>query len=209
MSLLIDGYNLLHATGIFGRGPAPGSLQRSRQALLNFLAASLPAEEVARTVVVFDAAEAPPGLPRMVQHGGLTVRYAERDREADDLIEELIKADSAPRKLTVVSSDHRLQRAARRRRATAVDSDVWYAEVRAARQQRVPPGRVPPKRVPQSRPSQSRDREGAPDSAPLSEAEVEQWMREFGDAVPAESEPVDENSIFNPFPPGYGEDVEE
>lgn len=219
MSLLIDGYNLLHATGIFGRGPAPGSLQRSRQALLNFLAASLPPEEVARTVVVFDAAAAPPGLPRTMQHGGMTVRYAERDREADDLIEELIKADSAPRKLTVVSSDHRLQRAARRRRATAVDSDVWYAALRAARQQRSPAERVSSKRVPQSRGSQSRetqsselqsrDREGAAGAAPLSEAEVEQWLREFGDAAPEESEPVDENSIFNPFPPGYGEDVEE
>ena len=29
----------------------------------------------------------------------------------------------------VVSSDHRLHRAARRRRAKAVDSDEWYAEV--------------------------------------------------------------------------------
>ena len=30
MSLLIDGYNLLHAAGIMGRGAGPGGLQRSR-----------------------------------------------------------------------------------------------------------------------------------------------------------------------------------
>jgi hypothetical protein len=41
-------------------------------------------------------------------------------------MEEMIAADHAPRKLTVVSSDHRVQRAAKRRRAIAVDSDVWY-----------------------------------------------------------------------------------
>jgi len=192
MPFLIDGYNLLHATGIFGRGRAPGSLQRSRQALLNFLAESLAAEDLPRTVVVFDAAEAPPGLPRMVLHRGLTVRYAERHSEADDLIEELIKLDSAPRKLTVVSSDHRLQRAARRRRATAVDSDVWYAQVREARQQR----------------REERTPQKANPGLPLSDAEVRAWMKEFGEEEPELNDPPND-SIYNPFPPGYGEDVEE
>ena len=35
MPLLIDGYNLLHATGILGRGRGHGWLARSREALLN------------------------------------------------------------------------------------------------------------------------------------------------------------------------------
>ncbi len=76
---------------------------------------------------MFDAADAPPGLPRTLEHRGLTVRFAAKSGSADELIEELIRADSAPRRLMVVSSDHRLQRAARRRKATAIDSDVWYA----------------------------------------------------------------------------------
>ncbi len=59
MSLLIDGYNLMHAAGILGRGSGPGSLQRSRLALLNFLAESLDPREVPRTTVVFDAHDAP------------------------------------------------------------------------------------------------------------------------------------------------------
>jgi len=33
-------------------------------------------------------------------------------------------------------SDHRLPRAARHRKAKAVDSDVWYAEIVRRRQQR-------------------------------------------------------------------------
>src|SRR5262249_25842003 len=129
MTLVIDGYNLLHASGILGRGIGPGSLERSRNALLNFLVESLSERELAATTVVFDAREAPPGLPRVMQHRGITVRYADRGSDADQVVEELILADTSPRKLIVVSSDHRLHRAARKRRAKAIDSDIWYAEV--------------------------------------------------------------------------------
>ncbi len=53
MPLLIDGYNLLNATGIVGRG-GPSSLGRSRLALLNFLAGSnRPAGVLAHTTAVF------------------------------------------------------------------------------------------------------------------------------------------------------------
>ena len=104
MSLLIDGYNLLNSVGIVGRGAGASSLERSRMALLNFLAESLDPEEVPRTTVVFDAARAPPGLPKVVEHRGLTVRFARGYEDADALIEELIRAETAPRKLTVVSS---------------------------------------------------------------------------------------------------------
>ena len=129
MGLIIDGYNLLNVTGIFGAGGGARSFERSRLALLDFLADRLEPEERAATTIVFDAQDAPPGLPRTCDHRGLAVRYAPRREEADDLIEELILADTSPRKLTVVSSDHRVQRAARRRRARAVDSEVWFPEL--------------------------------------------------------------------------------
>ncbi|HIQ20593.1 MAG TPA: hypothetical protein EYH34_05055 [Planctomycetes bacterium] len=66
----------------------------------------------------------------------MTVRYASGCGAAGDLIEELIRPDTAPRRLTVVSSDHRLQRAARRRRARAADSDVWLRQLVADERQR-------------------------------------------------------------------------
>jgi predicted RNA-binding protein with PIN domain len=165
MGLLIDGYNLLHVTGIFGRGIGPGTLERSRRALLNFLVATIPEEELSRTTVVFDAKDAPPGLPRRVQHRGITVRFARSHDEADDLIEELIRKDSAPRRLTVVSSDHRLHRAARRRRATAVDSDVWYESVRrqGARQHET-----------------SGVEYDLKPEAPLSAEDISRWLEAFG-----------------------------
>jgi len=134
MALLIDGYNLLNASGILPPADRPPTLEQSRKALLDFLAERLEPQELSRTVVVFDATGAPPGLPREVQYRGLSVRFAPRTSDADTLLEELIQADHAPRRLTVVSSDHRVQRAARRRRARAVDSDVWFLEI--VRQQR-------------------------------------------------------------------------
>jgi predicted RNA-binding protein with PIN domain len=108
VALIIDGYNLLHVTGLFGRGKA--SLEASRQALLGFLAAAVEPAELAATIVIFDAAAAPPGLPdRYVIHG-IDVRFARGYESADALLEELIAAHPTPRKLTVVSSDHRVQR---------------------------------------------------------------------------------------------------
>lgn len=194
MSLLIDGYNLLHVTGIFGRGEGPGGFERSRRALLNFLVESIDPEEVAHTTVVFDAANAPRGLPRKLKHGPITVHYATEYGSADALIEHLIARHHAPRRLTVVSSDHRLHRAARRRRATAVDSDVWYAAVVERRRARNLQSPAPP----------------AKPEAPLSPDQVEYWLAAFGaDATPEEADgPRRDVTAFDPFPPLYGADVE-
>lgn len=181
MAILIDGYNLIHAAGILGRGAGRGGLERSRLALLNFLAESVPAAELPNTTVVFDARRAPPGVPRQLTHRGLTVLFATAHASADELIEELIRADHAPRRLTVVSSDHRLQRAAQRRRARAIDSDRWYEEMLRQRGAR---GQVEP-------------------ASPLKPStpelgEVEFWLGQFDD------EDIADDDIF---PPGYGEDL--
>lgn len=133
MPLLIDGYNLMYAAGIDGGGRGPGGLERSRFALIRFIAGALEDGERGQSTIVFDAAGAPPGLPATLDCDGLTVRFAKGYADADALLEEMIAADHSPRKLTVVSSDHRVQRAAKRRRATAVDSDVWYEGVLQAR----------------------------------------------------------------------------
>lgn len=133
MSLLVDGYNLIYAANIVGRGIGPRGLERARQALLDTLAAALPDAERSRTVIVFDAAAAPPGLPRQLTYQGMLVRFAAGYESADELLEELIVADTAPKRLTVVSSDHRVQRAARKRRAKAIDSDIWFAELQRLR----------------------------------------------------------------------------
>lgn len=163
MAILIDGYNLLFASGIFGAERGERGGESSRRALLEFLAEVLPAAELPRTTIVFDAAEAPPGLPREFTHERIRVLFAPRKTEADELLERLIEQERDPRKLTVVSSDHRVQRAARRRRAAYIDSDVWYAEKVRERRQRDAPARE----------------ETKPERA-LDDQEVASWLREFG-----------------------------
>jgi predicted RNA-binding protein with PIN domain len=165
MPFLIDGYNLLNAAGILGRGRGPGTLQRARQALLNTLVESLPPDQVTRTTVVFDSSDSPWGVAKETTHRGITVKFSSKDEDADTVIERLIAAESAPKRLTVVSSDHRLQRAAKRRRAIAVDSDVWFAELlreRAARQKGKAGGDVPKP------------------EGPFAPGDVDYWLREFG-----------------------------
>jgi predicted RNA-binding protein with PIN domain len=194
MPLIIDGYNLLHVTGITGRH---GDLHGSREALLRFLAARIDAKERPLTTIVFDAAEAPPGLPRTIAVEGMTVHFASNYEDADALIEELIAASNVPRSLLVVSSDHRIQRAARRRRAQFVDSDVWYAEV--ARRS-----------IRDERPLTAKPASG------LSADEVNYWVTEFAEEenLNASSEQTHKErqapqdvDLKNPFPPGYGEDL--
>src|SRR5688500_13186458 len=169
MPLLIDGYNLLHVTGISG---SRGDLQGSREALLRFLAAAIESKERPLTTIVFDAADAPPGLPRTIVFEELTVRYASEYDSADELIEELIAQHHVPRSLTVVSRDHRIQRAARRRRASSSDSDVWFAEAvrRRERTRRPPPRAVKPQG------SRSGD-------------EINYWLKKFANAEEPEEPP--------------------
>ena len=190
---------MLHAIGIAERTIGPGTLQRSRDALLRFLATSLDAHDRSVTTVVFDSQDAPPGLPRELQFQGMTVCYATGYESADEMLEELIQQAIAPRKMTVVSSDHRVQRAAKRRRSRVVDSEVWYEEVRTARGKTVEPATGP-----SAKPTQ-----------PLTDDEVAHWLDAFGDVVIDEATASgtsgttegDVAQIENPFPPGYGEDL--
>ena len=193
MAIIIDGYNLLHVTGFVGR--AGSGLQGSREALLRFVASAIDSKERAETTIVFDAAEAPPGLPRVQSHDGMTVRYASEYEDADALIEELISANNVPRALTVVSSDHRLQRAARRRHALFVDSDIWFAKaVRAKRRGVRGDATLAPSR-----------------NAALSADEIAYWVEEFGDGAEGTTAPPRSHNVDAeiPFPPGYAEDLPE
>ena len=60
---------------------------------------------------------------------GIRVLFAVGYESADEMIEELVAAHSHPKDLLVVSSDHRIQNAATRRKAKAIDSDVWLDQI--------------------------------------------------------------------------------
>lgn len=182
MALLIDGYNLLHVTDIFGEAGPGTELHRSRMALLEFLAAAISKRERSQTTIVFDASGAPPGLPRMLRHEGMTIHFAPRHSDADEMIEDLLEKHRSPRSLLVVSSDHRIQRAARGRGAKYMDSLEWYRQQRS-----------------ELRHADNSDKPSEAASEVPAE-ELRYWIRQFDSATPAQ-EPDD------PFPPGYADDL--
>jgi predicted RNA-binding protein with PIN domain len=97
--------------------------------LVDRLASHLRPETKLRTCVVFDASNPPPGRPSELTIDGIQIRFAVGYPEADDLIEELIAAHHSPKQLAVVSSDHRIQAAAKRRGAKQFDSQPWLDDL--------------------------------------------------------------------------------
>ncbi|MBA2116553.1 NYN domain-containing protein [Bremerella alba] len=199
MPVIIDGYNLLYAAGLVGSVDGEGSFEGERRALLDALLAVIDPKELTQTVVVFDSAKAPPGLPRVYNHQQITVRFASGYADADAMIEELIQQHHAPKRLTVVSSDHRVQRAARRRKAKAIDSDSWFRLMRQTRaRRRVEEAKQPP--LPKR-----------PTAPAIPESEVSEWVEFFGkidvDALAPQEEPPPKPTASGPAfepktPPG-------
>lgn len=204
MDLIIDGYNLLHVTGIFADTVGPSALNSLHARFVAFLASSLPPDQSARTTVVFDAKGRRATARREIRQQGIKIVYAARDEEADSVIRELVQKHFSPRNLTVVSSDHQVQRAARRRRATAVDSDCFFREVLRSQREREAPARHEPEKPPEK----------------LAAQDVEQWMRLFGigahDPTAANTGPRQEHDprqgqspLDEVFPPEYLKQLEQ
>jgi predicted RNA-binding protein with PIN domain len=161
MTYLIDGYNLLHKLGL-AYGPYGGpTLDRARRALLARLAAGH-GTSAASVTVVFDAHHPPPRAADEQQVQGVNVRFA-RHASADDLIEDLIRTAPTPKLVTVVSDDHRIQNAARRRGCVCQGcADYLDALDRS------------PKAAPPAREGDT----GKPDR--VSPGEAAEWLRAFG-----------------------------
>ncbi|MGO9599105.1 MAG: NYN domain-containing protein [Isosphaeraceae bacterium] len=126
MLWLIDGYNLMHAIiGPEGKRLPPSAFRLQRRRFLNFLADCLGADRARQTTVVLDAKSPPADFDLEANYKGLTLIFALGDENADARIEMLIAGHSVPRSLTVVSSDHRVRRAATRRKAHCLTSDQF------------------------------------------------------------------------------------
>jgi len=180
---VIDGYNLLHASPLIRTGKGPKWLEKQRFRLLSSLVSLIPAADRVATVVVFDARESPSGLPSEYLFEGISVRFARDHDEADDLIEELIEAHTKTSSLTVISSDLRLQRAARRRNASFCDSRAWFDQLQETQRVKILETQSP-------NPELIKDKK-------LDDTAVAHWLKEMGldgadDKTIAKSvEPVD------------------
>ncbi|HEC02684.1 MAG TPA: hypothetical protein ENI81_04015, partial [Phycisphaerales bacterium] len=94
--------------------------------------------------------------------GNLEVVFAGLGADADTVIEDKISASTAPKRLTVVSSDRRLRKAALTRKCTSIKSEAFWEDV--CRQ------------LSRKRPAQ----EPAAKRQGLSESETNQWLDAFG-----------------------------
>ena len=112
--------------------------------------------------VIFDGA-GPADRSDFDQITNPEIIFAGFNRDADSVIEERLKVNTAPRRLTVVSSDRRLRKAAAVRKAAAMKSEDFWEQVRHQLQH------VRPRK-----PEPQEKREG------LSESETDKWMEAFG-----------------------------
>jgi hypothetical protein len=161
MRYLIDGYNLLHAMGLLCDKAGPHSLEKARLALLGHLRGCHGAD-VSAVTVIFDAEGAPPGAVPEDEYQGLHISYA-LDGKADDRIEDLIRHEATPNQLTVVSDDHRIQQAARRRRCPVLGCLDYLDAMERLRHRKPPSAEVPAK----------------PEK--VTDGETQYWLREFAD----------------------------
>lgn len=175
--LVIDGYNLMHASGHAPARSGPGDWQRSRERFLLWAWKRIPDSLRERTIIVFDAGETDNRYIGLSTFRELRLLYSPQGLEADDVIEDLIASHSAPKRLQVVSSDHRLHKAARARKATCLDSEVFVSTLaRAQRKQR---------EARRQQEAEAKPQADLPD-------QIDEWLRIFADVQPlADKERLD------------------
>lgn len=161
MRYLIDGYNLLHAIGLLRGRAGPTGLEQARARLLGILHGAL-GEQSGDATVVFDSGRTAPDFPHEQEFQGVQVRFSYYPDKADDLIAELIRRDSAPRGLAVVSDDREVQRAGRRRQCAVLTCMAFMTQLERLR--RKPKGHEPSEK-----------------EATLSEKDLNIWLAEFAE----------------------------
>jgi len=156
MPVIIDGHNLLWA--IQGMGDKYEAITDVR--LCHIVGRYL------KTIgeqgeIVFDGT-GPPDKSRFDNIPNLEVFFAGLGTDADTVIESKIRANTAPKRLTVVSSDRRLISAAGTRRAPVVKAEAFWRTLQSR------PGRATKIKEPPSK------------HIGLTESETEQWFKLFG-----------------------------
>ncbi|MCA9062413.1 MAG: NYN domain-containing protein [Planctomycetaceae bacterium] len=127
--LIIDGYNLMHAAGYARPRYGPGDLEQQRNRFVRHLLSLVRPDLLADLTVVFDAFASSGDQKTALHDTAATVVFAAPGTDADSDIEERLAGHSSPRQVVVVSSDHRIQKAAHRRRAKCVDSEVFWKQL--------------------------------------------------------------------------------
>ena len=123
MPLIVDTYNVLHTTGVLPPDLAGMDLGR----LVDAVAMSRYRTDA--VTLVCDGVERPGRVAPA--RSGIRVHYAGHRRTADEVIGRMVDRSTAPRRLTVVSSDREVQRSARRRRCRTLSSADFLTAIAA------------------------------------------------------------------------------
>jgi predicted RNA-binding protein with PIN domain len=156
MPLIIDGYNLLHSIHKINEdSDAISDIQLCRIVDIFLTQTGQKGE------IIFDGT-GPPDKSKFDNTTKLEVFFAGPGGDADTVIENKIKASTAPKRLTIVSSDRRVLRAAQARRTTTIRSNVFWDNLKRQLNRKAKP------------------KEPAEKHRGLSESETEQWLKFFG-----------------------------
>lgn len=155
MPVLIDGYNLLRA--------AQKILEQGDFADADLCVVLC---EFLRRVhdngtIVFDGI-GPPNKQGLMGLDRLEVIFSGRNVEADSVIEQYIRENSAPKRLVVVSSDRRIRTAAKRRKCPDISAGDFWLQICNTVEKQLPTPEPKAKRI------------------GIGEKETDRWMKAFG-----------------------------
>ena len=155
MPVIIDGHNLLWSI----RNPEEG-ISVTDAAMCKILDRyfGIVGE---KAEIIFDGI-GPPDKTEFNNIRNLEVTFSGRNTDCDTIVEQRIRDSTAPKRLTIVSSDRRLRDAAELRKATAQKSEDFWQEVekQLSRQKKM------------KEPSGKR--------TGLTDSETELWLKTFG-----------------------------
>ncbi|MCK4752268.1 MAG: NYN domain-containing protein [Planctomycetes bacterium] len=156
MPVIVDGYNLLRAIQ-----KAHEQFESVSDVQLCRILGRYLKSVGEKGEIIFDGI-GPPDKTGFDNISNLEVFFVGFNTDADSVIEDKIKANTAPKRLAVVSSDRRIRSAAQKRKATSLKSDVFWDRL-------------------QKQLSRKRTiKEPKAKRAGLTESETEQWLKIFG-----------------------------
>jgi predicted RNA-binding protein with PIN domain len=154
--IIIDGHNLLHSIVKIGKDQDAITDLQLCWVISRYLKAVCETGEI-----VFDGT-GPRDKSSFDNIANLEVFFAGLGSDADTVIETKIRASTAPKRLSIVSSDRRLRNAARTRKATTVKSETFWDNLQKQLRQKKSVKEPEAKR------------------SGLSESETKQWLEFFG-----------------------------
>ncbi len=160
--IIIDGYNFIKAPGAIL--PKNESLELQRDHLIKLLH-SLPTLRNQDITIVFDGNQ-PPVAINAPKFRRMKVIFSGAGKEADDIIQNIIRNEANPGNLQIVSSDRKIQFTAKDHGALITNSADFWSQLQSRNKTKQSSGNQP-----------NADSE-------LSDKEVDEWLQIFQNRSP-------------------------